>query len=239
MGQELEFERTPLSVSTVRALFTQAWETAFFQTPDPASIDLLLAQSALETGNFASLILYNFGNVKASSKGTPDYTNFETTEIENGVSVPQVATFRAFHTPEEGAAFFIKFIHGFGGGAAWPFVVSGDIDGFAQALKDHSYYTSSEVDYANGMRTRLAHLPNAFDVPAALATLGFANVKDFQRSVRPPIGVDGDPGPVTIKAMKVALAGVAGNPAVQGGIGLGAVIFGSALSFLAYKYWPR
>jgi hypothetical protein len=37
-------------------------------------------------------------------------------------------------------------------------VLSGDVDGFAQALKDQGYYTADEAQYAAGLEARYASL---------------------------------------------------------------------------------
>ena len=65
-GQELPAVETPLSATQVASAFVEAcwWSN---MRPNHDLIVMLLAHSALETGHWAKLRCYNFGNVKATN----------------------------------------------------------------------------------------------------------------------------------------------------------------------------
>lgn len=102
---------TPLSANQVREAFYQGFIQVTGQKPSEQVLALMMAQSALETGQWSALHNYNFGNIKAI--GWPHQTTtFGAWEIINGKKEtfppghPQTL-FRAYPTPAEGAADYI------------------------------------------------------------------------------------------------------------------------------------
>ncbi len=53
--------------------------------------------------------------------------------------------------------------------SAWPFVLKGDVVGFAHALKAKGYFTSQAIPYANGMTPSFKHYMASLDYESAVA----------------------------------------------------------------------
>lgn len=53
--------------------------------------------------------------------------------------------------------------------SCWPFVIAGDVNGFAQAIHDHGYMTASAQAYAHGMAAPFAHFMASKEYDKALA----------------------------------------------------------------------
>jgi len=165
---------TPLTPLEVLEGLRQAWEELWSESPSKRSLQVLLAQWALETGRGRACIHYNLGNVKASAE--QEHTFFRTTEwlplksaepllIDPRVKLlSQNAThaqlrfepdhpacrFRAFSTLHEGCVEYLKLLrHRFA--SAWPAVLAGDAAQFAQLLKQARYYTVDEKPYREAL----------------------------------------------------------------------------------------
>lgn len=140
----------------------------------PRALAVLVAQSALESGHWASMWCHNFGNVKASGNWPGLYTCIRLNEVidgkliwfspdTDGHSVPPghpQTRMRAFHDGVEGARDHIRFLaidttpdNGKPNryAAAWAAAVAGDPVAFAAALKRSGYYTASEVQYTRAV----------------------------------------------------------------------------------------
>lgn len=63
--------------------------------------------------------------------------------------------FRAYDTLDLGAADYLALIHA-RFQKAWPFILSGDPDGYARALKAQGYYTADVEEYARAVRSIFA-----------------------------------------------------------------------------------
>lgn len=73
---------------------------------------VLLAQAALETGWGRSVVGNNIFGVKAGSSWAGAQVSAATHEIENGQSVPQTASFRAYGSLDEAVRDFVSLIAG-------------------------------------------------------------------------------------------------------------------------------
>lgn len=160
---------------------------------DAATLALMVAQSALESGNWRSMHCFNFGNIKASSRYRGLYCQFRCNEVINGKLEwfdpphPQ-CNFRAYETAEDGARDYMRFLavdtNGDGVNRyaeVWRTLVEADGDdadvfSFVRELKRAGYFTASErlyFDGGNGKGGVLAlyrqYLPR---VEAALAARG-------------------------------------------------------------------
>lgn len=200
-----------MTAAQVRACFAAAWLGRFGADASDKNLLVLMAQSSLETAAWRRMMCFNFGNVKASPSsrpGAPDYCVFRTTEIENGVSVPQDAPFRAFPDASSGAAFFLAFLATHEPDA-WPAVLAGDVDAFAAGLKRDGYFTADAAAYARGLERISRELfppphPDVYAVLACLDQLGFADVAELQAAHGlPETGVVDGP---TEKAYLAAIA---------------------------------
>ena len=151
----LPANRTPVTPRNVGRALRAAWMAHFGETPSDASIALLLAQSALETGRWKSCWNYNLGNIKAGSKWQGDTTQFRCNEVIGGKVVwfdpphPQT-TFRAYPTLEEAAKDYLWLLHR-RFAQAWMHVTRPDPVAFSQALKRQNYYTADEPPYTRAV----------------------------------------------------------------------------------------
>lgn len=172
---ELAARKTPIAASDLKLALTQAWCTKFGSEPPTNAVELLMSQSALETGAWAKCIAFNIGNVK--SAGTSgDFCFFTTHEVVSpeqadrlvAASTPTAPAykvsdtdvvleprhpgcrFRAFSTLDEGAAWYLDFLTTHYA-AAWDAVVAGDPFAFVHSLKQHGYFTADEGQYLSGV----------------------------------------------------------------------------------------
>jgi hypothetical protein len=172
---------TPVSPADMWQSMTNAWYNLFGSNPTSAQLMVLMAQWGLETGNGASMIQYNVGNFKSTAGDGLDYTTFRTREVINGEDVYLDQNFKAYPDLDSGVAAYLASLAPPSGrfSSAWPYVLSGDLDGFAQALKNAGYYTASEESYAAGLHARASQF-EALDLPDpsvdVTTTPGFALV---------------------------------------------------------------
>jgi flagellum-specific peptidoglycan hydrolase FlgJ len=159
LPNEVPPTRTPVTPEQMYQALQSAWPSVIGGTPSRQSLLVLLSQWSLETGNGASMVQFNVGNFKAPHKGSDGgvFCQFMTTEVENGVTVHVSQPFAAYPDLVSGVTAYLSAMHGRFGGA-WAYVLSGNLDGFAQALKDQGYYTASESSYAAGLEARYATL---------------------------------------------------------------------------------
>jgi|SRR5882724_212350 len=169
MGNRCDARPTPVTSAQMLEAVGQAWIARTGDTPARATVDLLLAQSALETGRWHSLMGYNVGNLKASSTAAEyDYCYFTTREYVAGkweTFYPDdpVTRFRWYATLADGCADYLGLLqtrYAF----AWDRVIAGDVDGFVHALKTNGYFTAPEAAYDSSVRSlarEFASLPAA------------------------------------------------------------------------------
>ena len=121
----------------------------------------MYAHWATETGgpngNFYN---WNIGNVKyvPSAGGVPFVVLKGVWEEIGGKKVylpsnDPGARFRAFNSLEEGMEFYLKLLKNSRYASSWKYIESGDVAGFAHALKVKGYYTAKEKDYAAALQT--------------------------------------------------------------------------------------
>lgn len=150
--------------------------------PCPVNLlELLVAQSALETGRWQSMWCFNCGNIRGHA---PDgaWTSIKgASEIENGkevfYDVGPDNKFAAYRDAVDGARAFVRFLgtashppepNRYQG--AWDAAISGDVVGYCAELKKHGYFTANLEQYSQGVRGTRAWL-RAGPIPAFLATL--------------------------------------------------------------------
>lgn len=218
MAVQVEAKKTPLSSQTVREAFASF--VALESSPASCNaVPILMSQSAFETGNWAELICYNFGNFKRLHG--QDWCEFETTEIVKGQRVKMLAAFVAYPDAESGARGFLSDLKSMFPGA-WAAAMRGDVVAFVHELKVRGYFTADEKEYLAGVSRELdgfgfPNLETARDLITAIAALGipepdsfvgdgtgvFAGfVKQYQRT-HPELADDGDPGPLTRNAIRL------------------------------------
>jgi hypothetical protein len=149
-SRQVDSRRTPASMSDIRAALARAIESNTGRPARQSTVDVLAAQVSLETAHGSAMYNYNFGGIKgASPSGTT--AQYLTHEVENGKQVTVDQGFRAYGSIDEGARDYVGVLQTRFPGA-FARAASGDVDGFAHALKQSHYYTASEVDYSAGLR---------------------------------------------------------------------------------------
>lgn len=208
MAVEVAAKKTPLSSQTVREAFASF--VALESSPASCNaVPILMSQSALETGNWAELICYNFGNFKRLHG--QDWCTFETTEIVNGERVAMRAAFVAYADAESGARGFLSDLKSMFPNA-WAAAMRGDLVAFVHELKVRGYFTADEKEYLAGVSRKLDAfgvpvLVTKADVQAAIdAILGntdgaHTTVAGYQHLRG--LGVDNVAGPLTKNAIRL------------------------------------
>jgi hypothetical protein len=147
---EVAPQRTAVSMTQVRAALSHALQNATGRAPSARTLDVLSAQVSLETAHGAQMFNFNFGGIKGvSPRG--ETANTMTHEVLDGKDVHISQGFRAYRSLDEGARDYVSVLQARFPGAM-TCATSGDLGGFAHALKQAHYYTASEQDYAAGLQ---------------------------------------------------------------------------------------
>jgi flagellum-specific peptidoglycan hydrolase FlgJ len=147
---------TPIAPLDLYACLRESWRTLIKDAaPSRASLLVLMAHWALETGWGHFCHWYNLGNKKHVSIDGRDWTMFRCNEIIGGKVVwydpPNPAcAFVAYPDRQSGADDYLTMLRG-EFRAAWVAVVSGDPSLFCHLLKLSGYYTADESLYTHGV----------------------------------------------------------------------------------------
>lgn len=166
---------TPLTAAQAAKAFSQAYQKVVGKVPAPEVLNLLISQSAFETGNWGKGIHnYNFGNAKASSHDK--YVQyFRCSEVVNGVETfydppSNVCKFAAFPDAESGAVAYINLLKGRSNW--WNGLHTGTVAGFVQGLTTQpAYFTADPNIYGAGLNrlfTQYATLATQWAVPIGI-----------------------------------------------------------------------
>jgi len=134
-------------LNAFRAAITKITGTA----PANSTLAILVAQSALECGRWASMHCYNFGNIRPPAGWTGGYCQFRCNEKIKGEWVwfdppSPGSNFVAFESAEDGAEFYIrKLIEKWP--EAWDAAMHGNATRFVHGLKQRGYFTADEAPY--------------------------------------------------------------------------------------------
>lgn len=126
---------TPISAGEAHGALHSAWRRFFDAPPTQNQLALLLAQSALETGNWERMIHFNFGQLMANTegKGVNVFWDGDYYEDPKGDGNKRV-----YHSAEEGAADYVRLLSH---REAWRAgLLSGKPDVYAKALKSPPAY---------------------------------------------------------------------------------------------------
>jgi flagellum-specific peptidoglycan hydrolase FlgJ len=141
--------RTPLSGEQASSAIAQAWTAHFGTPPSRATVAILTAQWAHETGAGKSMFNYNFGGIKGA--GPTGLTVSQTTREGWGDTRRTIVdNFRAYRTPLEGATDYISLLGRRFSGAIQA-AERGDATGFVRGLKTGGYFTGNEQVYARSI----------------------------------------------------------------------------------------
>jgi len=177
-GMQIPANKTPATPQEVADALISQWNAQLDTPPAPESVAVLLAQWALETGEGASMIQWNIGNVKASqsnpdTSGAPNYVRYLTREYINGAYVSMLQNFRAFATLEDGVGWYLQNMRTQWTNA-WPSVLAGDPQGFAVGLRNQKpfgYYTAPASTYAAGVQRYFDKYLGSIDFSGALGVV--------------------------------------------------------------------
>lgn len=144
--------RTPVSRADLRAAIGRAYLRVTGNSASSNLLDNLTAQASLETGGGTQMYNYNFGGIKGSSP-TGQTAQCFTHEVVGGKEISVKQGFRAYGSIDEGAEDYVHVLRK-NFGVALGKAELADVGGFAHALKQAGYYTASETDYANALRSQ-------------------------------------------------------------------------------------
>lgn len=131
-------------------------------------LEILSAQSALETARWHSMYCFNFGNIRGTGDGEEWMTLKGADEYIDGFHVtgPKAEVgFAAYRERFSGARAFVRFLgvatrppHPNRYAAAWSAATAGDVDAYCRELKAHGYFTADLDQYTKGVRGTVAWL---------------------------------------------------------------------------------
>ena len=161
---------TQLSPSDAAAALATAYQQLIGAPPSQAVLALLLAQSALETGNWKKIHNYNFGNQKAGAS-YPLIVQFRCSEIVNGAEkffdppAPE-CNFRAYESAAAGALDYLRVLHA--RPHWWQGLQTEDPSAFVDALATPpKYFTANPALYKSALTSLFVQYG-----PLALGVLG-------------------------------------------------------------------
>lgn len=157
-GEVLPNKITPMTVDQAAKALSDGYKKVTGSRPNKLVLGLLVAQSALETGNWASIHNYNFGNFKASSSDKYiQYFGCNEGYGANSVNYPAGdphCIFAAYVTAADGAAAFIKGLKN--RQHWWNGLMTKTVAGFIKGLTTPpAFFTGNPVAYSNIMEQRL------------------------------------------------------------------------------------
>lgn len=148
--REVEVQRTSVSRNDLRGAIGRAHEKVTGRAPSAALLDVLTAHASLETNSGAQMYNFNFGGIKGASP-SGETARMRTKEVVGGREIEIRDGFRSYRSLDEGALDYVRLMRD-RFGAAVTRAESGDVDGFAHALKQARYYTADESKYASALR---------------------------------------------------------------------------------------
>ncbi|VVB55266.1 Putative peptidoglycan binding domain protein [uncultured archaeon] len=155
---ELPDRATPLTPTQAVQALKDGYALVTGKAPTPEILDLLVGQTALETGNWQHGIHnYNFGNKKYSG-GDRNWQFFRCSEIVNGKEVfydppSPVCKFAAYGSAAEGAAAYIRSLQS--RAHWWNGLLTGTPEGFVQGLTTApKYFTANPTLYTKVLKER-------------------------------------------------------------------------------------
>jgi hypothetical protein len=173
-GGERRKKRTKISTKQMREALTSAWIDRYGSPPSNSTMNILLAQAALETGEGQLMDNFNFGNIHAgrSSKdldvappppANPHIKYYDGIDFD-GTGRKYRVTFEAYDSAEEGARRYIDKLHD-----RWPQAIgpllNGDTDAYLAALVSNpkaKYFEASPERYGRGVKARIKQYEKTF-----------------------------------------------------------------------------
>lgn len=142
-------QKTPMSGSEAADAISKAWTKRYGAPPSKETLSILTAQWALETGHGKSMCNYNFGGIKGTGPSGLS-ASYKTKEGWGATEVSITDRFRAYNSPEEGAADYLALLDRRYGNAL-DAARAGDAAGFVHGLKTRGYFTGNEEVYTKNV----------------------------------------------------------------------------------------
>jgi len=142
--------RTTATPQDLAAALTNLWPTVVGGAPTREAVTTLVTQSDLETGFWHNMWNWNVGNLAGKAH---DYTMLHASD-------GNYRPYWAFASLADGAASYLKLMASRYGDALAA-ASSGDLAGFASALKAKGYYEEPESSYLAAMQSRYATIARA------------------------------------------------------------------------------
>jgi hypothetical protein len=197
MGNKIPAQKTPVTRPEFIEACKRVWPKVFGEgtQPNEASLGMLWAQAALETGHFQKMYNYNFGNIKASAGWSQNnkFTGFkcgENLKDANGNVTSHLFSgehpmcfFRAYDSLDAGVINFLGTLKK-SYGTALNFAAQGDPIGFTHALKQRGYFTADEDRYAKGIASLYGNYRGGKSEPVTTQDLPPAIPANIQDELR-------------------------------------------------------
>jgi hypothetical protein len=148
---QVKVKGTPLTLSQARTYLKSALQVELGRVPSATELKMLLAQSALETKDWTRMWNWSFGNIQVGSSGAKWFY------LKHDDPSEDLNRYRAFNSPEEGAAYYVNFLHR-RFPEAWAFISTGDTAAFSKALRVKTYFTGDPIQYARGMDAKMRYV---------------------------------------------------------------------------------
>jgi flagellar protein FlgJ len=158
--REVAAQRTPVDPARLRAALATAYKHQTGAEASTRMLDVLTAQVSLETGRGERMYNFNFGGIKGQGPSGAT-AHYRTTEIaKDGSELSITDGFRAYRSLQEGASDYLATLK-----SRYPEALAaasrGDVDRFAQALKQRGYFTAHLEDYSAALRGLVKTAPAA------------------------------------------------------------------------------
>jgi hypothetical protein len=144
--QEVPETATPVTAAALYSAIATAWPTLIGTPFVPLAAVVLVAQSAQETGSWASVYNHNLGGQKYVAGTGEDYFWSNTTEGSGANAQHVLARFASFPSLAQGIRNWLSLIHAHYPGA-WARALAGDPAGFVAQLAQGGYFTGSVAAY--------------------------------------------------------------------------------------------
>ena len=159
---------TPVTAQAVLNALAVAWPTVIGSDPGSA-LQVLVAQSAFETGAWKAVWNNNLGNVKYTPGAGTDWFSMTASEGSGANTTMVGSKWRSYDSLAAGAAAWLAVLaHGYS--TALGYAQQGDVADFVQALSSGGYFTGDEATYAAGV----AQYYRQFSVLSPSTALGTA-----------------------------------------------------------------
>jgi len=153
---QLNTKNTPLTPAEAAQALRDGYQEVAGEAAPSSVLELLLAQSSLETSNWTRLPNYNFGGIKMTPS-TPYVQSFITPEGAGAAQKLYVLGFAAYLSAEGGAAAYVRVLKA--RNAWWEGLQSGDPETYVTALVSipgAHYFTGDPAAYLADIKAKMA-----------------------------------------------------------------------------------